>query len=254
MGRSHATFLSALILQGAFQSNFRAYCFTRLPKNGIFVCEITRSTMRKARRLILLIAIFASLGGVAYKVAETVWINKISEIRKNPLKVLDSLPEASLTIKDFHRAKIENGRKVWELFGDEASYLKEQQEVIVKKPRFYYYDKKGKAAVTSGEVAHVHFTEKQLERMQLEGGVHVAFQGYVLESEEAIYLPAQDQIILPRRTTVVGEGLELEGARMEVGLEDKTVRLLQNVKSKIEPQKLAKQKPQPEKVDMTEVR
>lgn len=210
--------------------------------------------MRKARRLILLVVIFASLGAVTYRVAETVWSNKIAEIKKNPLKALDSLPEAALSIKEFHRAKIEEGRKVWELFGDEANYLKEQKEAVIKKPRFYYYDKKGEMAETSGEIAHLFFTEKQLDKMHLEGSVYMSFQGYVLKSEEAIYLPMKDQIVLPRRTTVVRDGLELEGSRMEVELENKKVRLLQNVKTKIEPQKLEKPTSRPEKLNLTEVR
>lgn len=210
--------------------------------------------MRRVRRWILLVAILASLGGVAYKVAETILANKVKEIRKNPLKVLDALPEAALNIKEFHRSKIENGRKVWELFGAEASYLKEQKEAVIKKPRFYYYDKKGETAETMGEVARIFFTEKQLEKMELEGGVQVTFQGYVLRSDEAIYLPAKDQIVMPHRTTVVGDGLELEGSRMEVELENKKVRLLQNVKTKIEPQKLEQKKRRPKKAATTEVR
>ena len=210
--------------------------------------------MRKVRRLILLVAIFASLGGVAYKVTETVWINKIRDIKRNPLKVLDSLPEAALSIKEFHRSKIENGRKVWELFGAEANYLKEQKEAVIKKPRFYYYDKKGETAETLGEVAHIFFTEKQLEKMRLEGAVQISFQGYVLKSDEAVYLPAKDQIVMPNRTTVVGDGLEVEGSRMEVELEGKKVRLLRNVKTKIEPQKLEQKKRRPEKAGSPEVR
>lgn len=210
--------------------------------------------MRKVRRLILLIIIFASLGGVAYKVAETVWINKMRELKRDPLKVLDSLPEAALSIKEFHRSKIENGRKVWELFGAEANYLKEEKEAVIKKPRFYYYDKKGETAETSGEIARMYFTEKQLERMDLKGGVQVSFQGYVLKSEEASYLPAKDQIVMPHRTTVVGEGLEVEGSRMEVELEAKKVRLLRNVKTKIEPQKLEQQKRRSDKAGSSEVR
>ena len=55
--------------------------------------------------------------------------------------------------------------------------------------------------------------------MELRGGIEVTFQGYVLKSEEANYLPAKDQIVLPSRTTVVGEGISLEGARMEVEFE-----------------------------------
>jgi LPS export ABC transporter protein LptC len=197
--------------------------------------------MRKARRSILLLAIVISLGAVGYKVSEIVRrVQK--EIKSNPLKALDYLPESSLQIKDFHRSKIEDGRKVWELFGDEANYYKEQKEALIKKPRFYYYDKKGEVAETKGDEAVIYLNEKQLDRMELRGGVEVTFQGYVLKSEEANYTPANDQIVLPSRTTVVGEGIAVEGARMEVELEEKKIRLIQAVKTKIEPDKLAKKK------------
>ena len=186
-------------------------------------------------------AILLSLAGVTYKVAEIVRrVQK--DVKSNPIKALDYLPESALRLKDFHRAKIENGRKVWELFGDEANYFKEQKEAVVKRPRFYYYDKKGNIAETKGDEALVYLNEKELERMEVRGAIQVTFQGYVLKSEEANYLPAKDQIVLPTRTTVVGDGIELEGERMEVELEDKRIRLVNAVKTKIEPQKLAKKK------------
>jgi lipopolysaccharide export system protein LptC len=47
---------------------------------------------------------------------------------------------------------------------------------------------------------------------------------------------------LPNRTKVTGEGLELEGASMEVELEGKKIRLVNNVKTRIEPEKLANKK------------
>ncbi|HTN72942.1 MAG TPA: LPS export ABC transporter periplasmic protein LptC [Methylomirabilota bacterium] len=198
--------------------------------------------MHKRRRLILLTAIFISLGGVAYKVAENIWIMKVKEIKKNPLKALDYLPESALHMKDFRRAKLEDGRKVWEILGDEANYYKEQKQAVIKNPRFYYYDKKGETSETTGEIAKLFFNEKELQQMHLQGNVQVTYQGYVLKSEEAIYLPDKQQIVLPTRTTVTSEGLELEGSSMEVELEDKKVRLLRNVKTKLEPDKLAAKK------------
>jgi LPS export ABC transporter protein LptC len=198
--------------------------------------------MRKTRRVLLLIVILASLGAVGYKVTETIWANKLREIRQNPVQLLYQLPESALRIKDFRRAKVENGRTVWELLGDEASYDKDQRRAVVKKPRFLYYDKKGEVAEASAEIAHVFLNEKELERMQLDGSIEVAFSGYLLKSAEAVYLPAKEQIIMPRRTTLTGEGLELEGSSMEVDLGDSKVRLLRNVKTKLEPEKLAKQK------------
>jgi len=186
-------------------------------------------------------AILISLGGVGYKVSEI--MHRVQkEIKANPFKALDYLPESALQIKDFHRSKIENGRKVWELFGEEANYYKEQKEAVIKKPRFYYYDKKGEVAETKGEEAVLYLNEKELDKMELRGGIEVTFQGYVLKSEEANYTPAKDQIILPNRTTVVGEGIALEGARMEVELEAKKIRMIQAVKTKIEPGKLGKKK------------
>jgi LPS export ABC transporter protein LptC len=196
--------------------------------------------MRKRNRLILLIVIFISLGGVVYKVAESVWIMKAQEIRKNPLKALDYLPESALHIKDFHRAKIENGKKIWELYGDEAHYFKEQKEAVIKKPRFYYYNKKGEIAETTGNTARLFFNERELEKMQLEGGIQVTYQDYLLKSEEAIYLAAEEKVVLPTRATTAGNGIELEGSRMEIELESKKVRLVQNVKTKLEPDKLGK--------------
>jgi LPS export ABC transporter protein LptC len=195
--------------------------------------------MRKARRSILLLVIFLSLGGVAYKVTEIVR-GMQQELRKNPRKILDYLPESALHMKDFHRAKVENGRKIWELFGDEANYYKDQKEAVIKKPRFYFYDKKGETIETVGDQARIFLNEKELERMELSGGVQVKFQGYVLKSEQANYLATKDQIELPSRTTVIGEGMELEGSRMEVEIEAKKVRLITNVKTKMEPEKLAK--------------
>jgi LPS export ABC transporter protein LptC len=197
--------------------------------------------MRKTRRSILLLVILLSLGGVGYKVAE--FVQRVQkDIKRNPLKALDYLPESALHMKDFHRAKIEDGRKIWELFGDEASYFKEQKEAIIRKPRFLYYDKKGEVAETTGDEAHIYINEKELERMELRGGIQVSFQGYVLKSEEANYLPAQDQIVLPNHTTVVGEGIAVEGSSMEVELEARKIRFVNQVKTRIEPEKLAKKK------------
>jgi LPS export ABC transporter protein LptC len=198
--------------------------------------------MLKRRRLILLLAICFSLGAVTYKVVDTLVTNKVREIKQNPLKVLDYLPESALRIKDFHRAKIENGRKVWELFGDEANYLKEQNEAVIKKPRFYYFDKNGETAETFGEEARLFLTDKELEKLHLQGSVRVTFRDYVLTSEEAFYFPAKEQIIFPGKVTMIGDGLELEGSSMEVALENQTVRLDRNVKTKLEPDKLSKKK------------
>jgi LPS export ABC transporter protein LptC len=178
---------------------------------------------------------------VIYKVYDSIQLAK-QEIRKNPLKALDYLPESALHMRDFHRSKIEDGRKVWEVFGDDANFYKEQKEAVIKKPRFVYYDKKGEAAQAVGNVAKLFFNEKELQKMEMQGNIEVTYNGYILKSEEAVYLPEKQRIFLPTKTTIASEGIASEGSSMEVELEDKKVRLLQNVKTKIEPDKLEAKK------------
>src|SRR4051794_26118603 len=91
-------------------------------------------------RTLLLVAISALLGIVAYKVGESVIGKKGSGIGKQAAKTaLNYLPEAALTIKDFHRAQVDGDKKVWEVFGDEARYVKADKMLVVQKARIYFY-------------------------------------------------------------------------------------------------------------------
>jgi LPS export ABC transporter protein LptC len=194
---------------------------------------------RKKRRLVLLLVVFLGLAGVGYKVFEMISVAK-QEISKNPMKALDYLPDSALHVKEFRRAKVENGRKIWEVMGEEADYFKDQNQAVIKKPRFVYYDQNGEAAETSGDVATMFLGDKELEKLQLQGGIEVTYRDYQLNSEEAIFVPGDQRIVLPKKTTLVGDGIELEGSRMEIELESRKVRLINNVRTKIEPAKLDK--------------
>ncbi len=195
---------------------------------------------RKGIGVILLIAIFASLGGVAYKVAEHFWLMKAREIKKNPSKLLDYVPEAALQIKDFRRTKIEKGQKIWELFGEEARYLKTEKEVVIKKPRMIFYQKDSNTIEAIGSDGHLWLTEQggEMEKAQFQGGVQVNYRGFVLNTEEILYLKSKNQMVLPGKVNVKGDGMELEGVGMEINLDDEKMRLLQKVRTKLVPERL----------------
>ena len=189
---------------------------------------------------ILLIAIFASLGGVAYKVAEHFWLMKAREIKKNPSKLLDYVPEAALQIKDFRRSKIEGGQKVWELSGEEARYLKADKEVTIKKPRMTFYQKDNNAIEAIGNDGHLWLSGQkgEMEKAQFQGGVQVNYRGFVLKTEEILYLKSKNQVLLPGKVTVKGDSLELEGIGMEINLDDEKMRMLNKVRTKLEPERM----------------
>ena len=201
---------------------------------------------RKTTRLVLLVAISASLGGVGYKVAEQLWLMKSREFKKNPLKVLDYLPEAALQIKDFHRSQVDGNRKVWEIFGDEARYLKEEKQAVIKNPRILFYSKDGKTLEATAKEGNLFFTGEQtdpqgsIDRMQMRGDIQVSYQGFTFNTDELLYFKSKDQIVSPGRVTLKGDGMELEGVGMEIAIQDEKLHLAQNVKTKLQPDKISK--------------
>lgn len=184
----------------------------------------------KGLRVFLVIAIFASLGLVAYKVTQN--------IRKNRLTFLDYVPGPVLQVKDFRRTKVEGGRKVWDVAGEEARYLKAEKEAVIKRPRIVFYAKSGDTIEVTGNEGRLFFTDQDMEKMQLQGEIRVNYQGFVLQTDEILYLKSTDQMISPAKVIIRGEGLELEGIGMEISLQDEKFRLLQKVKTKLQPEQL----------------
>jgi len=202
---------------------------------------------RRKLRMVLLILISAILGGVTFKVGETIWKGKRSIKDKAVKAALQYMPEASLQIKDFHRAQVDGERKVWEVFGEEASFVKGEGQLVLKKPRVFFYQKDDSTVEAIGDKGIIWLEDNRgdMQKAQLLGDVEVNFRGYVLKTGEILYFKNTNQMVLPGRVSVKGAGMELDGSHMEVSLDDDKIRLNKDVKTKVEPDKLRKLKGKP---------
>ena len=208
--------------------------------------------MRKhVTRILLLAAVFVSLGVVIYKVAGNLALQKIGEIEQNPMKILDLVPESALRIKEFRRSKIEGGRKVWELTGKEAVYLKAERETVIKKPWLVFYRETGETMEVNGDEGHLFFNDGGMEKifndggmekMQLQGSVEVNYQGFILRTDELLYLQDDDRVSSPGMVTVSGKGLELEGEGMELSIRGEKIRFFNRVRTRIQPDQFEKRR------------
>ncbi len=199
--------------------------------------------MRKhAPRILLLAAVFVSLGVVIYKVAENLALQKIGEIKQNPMKVLDLVPESALRLKEFRRSKMEGGRKVWDLTGKEAVYLKAEREAVIKKPWLVFYRETGETLEVNGDEGHLFFNGGRMEKMQLQGSVEVNYQGFILRTDEILYLQDDDRVSSPGMVTVSGKGLELEGEGMEISIKDEKIKFFNRVRTRIQPDQFEKKR------------
>lgn len=191
-------------------------------------------------RTILLVGISALLGIVIFKVGESV-LGKKNRLGKDLAKqVFNMVPEEALQIKDFHRAQVEGDRKIWEVFGDEARYNKDEKLLAVQKARIFFYQQDNTTIEAIGKQGNLWMGEGQsdLEKAQLLGDVQVTFRGYVLRTNEILYFKSRNVMVLPSRVSIKGEGMELDGSHMEISLNDEKLRLNGNVKTKVVPSKL----------------
>jgi len=190
-------------------------------------------------RIILLVAISALLGIVIYKVGESVLRTKKGVGKELAKTAINLLPDEALQIKDFHRAQVEGDRKIWEVFGDEARYNKDEKLLAVQKARILFYQQ-DTTIEAIGKVGNLWMGEGQsdLEKAQLLGDVQVTFRGYVLRTNEILYFKSRNMMVLPSRVSIKGEGMELDGSHMEISLNDEKLRLNGNVRTKVVPNKL----------------
>ena len=190
-------------------------------------------------RIILLVAISALLGIVIYKVGESVLRTKKGVGKELAKTAINLLPDEALQIKDFHRAQVEGDRKIWEVFGDEARYNKDEKLLAVQKARILFYQQ-DTTIEAIGKVGNLWMGEGQsdLEKAQLLGDVQVTFRGYVLRTNEILYFKSRNMMVLPSRVSIKGEGMELDGSHMEINLNDEKLRLNGNVRTKVVPNKL----------------
>src|SRR5260221_6922111 len=64
--------------------------------------------------------------------------------------ILEVLPNVAQRIQNFHRVKVENGRKVWEVSAREAQYLESEEVVVVDAPVVEVFLKDGRTVALRG--------------------------------------------------------------------------------------------------------
>jgi LPS export ABC transporter protein LptC len=102
----------------------------------------------------------------------------------------------------------------------------------VQKPEvsFYLEDGEGVVALT-GAVGRIVLNGREMDRVELEGGIEVRFKDYVVKTERAVYERALGTVVTPSPVSVTGDGVTLTGASMTVDMDTQRMRLQGNVQT-----------------------
>jgi LPS export ABC transporter protein LptC len=185
------------------------------------------------------VAVVAAFVSVGYLLHTSFQAQKSKQDDHSSLEGM--LPEAVQWIQNFHRIEIREGKKSWELVADEAQYLQDRNQVLVRKPRTTLYMKDGEKVIVSGNQGTVEFLNgKDLQKAVLHDSVEVLVRGFVIRAEEAIYERSAEKIVASGPVTIVGEELQVAGIDMTVYVKDSRFELGKSVRVTVLPKTAVK--------------
>lgn len=151
------------------------------------------------------------------------------------LEVIERLPDVAQRIQNFHRVKVDGGRKVWEVSAKEARYLDGEAIVSVQEPVIAVYFEEGRTVGMRGRSGKVILAGKDVDKVEVEGQIEVQIDQYAVTTEFARYEADGDRIVAPGAVRVESPQIEFDGDGMEIDLADQRLRLSDNVRMTLWP-------------------
>jgi LPS export ABC transporter protein LptC len=188
--------------------------------------------MKRRIQLSMIALIVVLLGGVGFLVGRTLWRQHRRDLAQ---KGLEFLPGVSQHIRDFHRVKIQDGRKVWEISAQDAQYFKEENLVVVRSAVMGLYSRDGQSIGLKGDEARIVLHGRDVDRVELNGSIELTAADYLVRTDSATYDHTRNLISTSGKVEISGEGLELRGDRMEVQVGAERVTLFHNVSMRLQP-------------------
>ena len=186
--------------------------------------------MRNRFRISVIGMVAALLAAVGFLVTRSLWQQHRRDLAR---KGLEFLPGVSQHIRDFHRVKVQDGRKVWEVAAQDAQYFQEQNTVVVRNATMQLYLRDGRSVGLRGDEARILLEGREVTRVELSGSIEVTASDYVIRTDRATY--DHDLISAPGAVEISGRGLQLRGDRMEVHVDTERLNLFHTVAMRLEP-------------------
>lgn len=178
---------------------------------------------RRRLRFGLAVLLVLAVGGVGVQLVRSQWAQYL---RRLGTKELDFLPQVAQRIQNFRRVKMDGERKVWEVAAREAQYFEDEHEIVVEEPEvsLFLADDEGVVSLR-GSRGKILLDGREMERVELEGGIEVRFRDYLVTTERVVYERASDALLTPGAVKVTSGGFTLNGGRMTMEVAAQRVRL-----------------------------
>lgn len=172
------------------------------------------------------------LCAVGFLVGRSLWQQRKRDLVR---KGLEFLPGVSQHIQDFHRVKVQDGRKVWEVSAQDAQYIDEDKTVVIREANLQLYLRDGRTLGLQGAQGRIVLDARDVTSVELTGEIRMTLADYVVRTDSATYDHSRDLISTPGAVEISGRALQLHGDSMEVHVDSQRVTLHHNVAMQLEP-------------------
>jgi LPS export ABC transporter protein LptC len=199
--------------------------------DGILIALAGVCMNREQVRFIIALVVVVSLAVVGYYVATSL---RAQERQEQDLTkwAKDIVPEVAQRMQNFRRAKIRDGKKVWEIAAQQARYLQDNNEVVVERPEVSLYLKDGEIIALRCQEGRVYLDgDEDVTRMELSGDLEIRVNDLVITTPNAVYNSEQNTIVSSGPIHIAGRGLEVEGQGYTVNVSEKRLTLNADVRT-----------------------
>lgn len=138
----------------------------------------------------------------------------------------DLSPESDQRMKDFRHAKMQNGKKVWEVAARQARFSQESGELIIDEPELSLFLDNGDMVALRCREGRIYMDGKQdVTRMELRGDIKMQIGDFFLQAQEAVYESGRNIVSASSPVQITGRGFTAEGQSYTVEVADKRVTL-----------------------------
>jgi LPS export ABC transporter protein LptC len=183
--------------------------------------------MRKAKVLILILIVV--IGGI---VLTSLWLNlrgrEASGGREDLPKV--SAGGADVRLEKIRFVEDKHGQKTWELEAKSIQQYQDKNIMELEDVKVIVYMEGGQSVTISGNKGKVHQDSKDME---LVGDVLLtSSDGYRLKTHSVSYHHSERKVTTPDPVEIEGKEIQLVGTGMFVDMEAKTIKVLNQVKTR----------------------
>jgi len=179
------------------------------------------------------IAILISIVLIGGIVLVSLWAN-LQERRAS--EAVEKHPVVSTGGADMHLEKIrcvedKHGEKTWELEAKSVHQYEAQNVMVLEDVKLTFYAKEGRTFFLTGKQGKVYQNSKDVEVVG--DVVLTSSDGYRLKTHSASYRDSEKVVSTSDPVEIEGEQIRLTGKGMLVNMEDKTLRILSQVKTQL---------------------